>query len=93
MGGQGDGGDDEGEDGQKHCGDQDGGPVFGFGCGLGDAEEINEAGGDVSQDSHFRCLSLVFVELDGCWDGLDGNFGWLNGLAWLAVKDDGSGSE
>jgi hypothetical protein len=52
VGGDCDDNDDEAEDGKEHCGDVEGGPIFGFGGRLGDAEEINEADGDVSQDSH-----------------------------------------
>jgi hypothetical protein len=43
---------DEEQDGGEHSGDVEGGAVFLPGRRRGDAEEVNETGGDESQEPH-----------------------------------------
>ncbi len=44
---------DEDDDRCEHSGDVEGGAVFLPGCRRGDTEEVNETGGDESEESHW----------------------------------------
>jgi hypothetical protein len=63
---------DEEEDRSQHSGDVKGGAVFLSGRRRGDAEEVNETGGDVSEESHGSWMRRMRLGLQiysyGSWN-------------------------